>query len=104
MAFLASLKSRERIPELMDNPALDPVEHQSALKALARINRYSKSVGILWPTIRTLARELGRPLRILDVATGSGDIPTGLIAKATAKKIRLEIAGCDISPTAIATA
>ena len=43
----------------------------------------------------------GHPIRILDVATGSGDVPLGLWKKAKAAGIPLEIAGCDISPTAI---
>jgi 2-polyprenyl-3-methyl-5-hydroxy-6-metoxy-1,4-benzoquinol methylase len=104
MVFLAGLQRRKRIPELMDDPALDPAEHRRALGGLARINRVSGSSGIFWPVIRTLARELNRPVRVLDVATGSGDVPAGLLAKATRTRLRLEVAGCDISPTAIATA
>jgi len=104
MSFLAGLQNRERIPELMDDPALDPAEHRSALEGLAQLNRYSRSIGILWPTIRALSRKLDRPLRVLDVATGSGDIPKGLIVKALRSGLRLDVAGCDISSTAIATA
>src|SRR4051812_48990152 len=101
MAFLSRLRLRERIPELMDDPAIDPAEHRRALAALARINRVSNSVGVLWPSIRELAGKLGRPIRVLDVATGSGDVPAGLLAKARRAAIALEIAGCDISTTAI---
>jgi 2-polyprenyl-3-methyl-5-hydroxy-6-metoxy-1,4-benzoquinol methylase len=104
MAFLPGLQYRERIPELMDDPLLDPSEHRSALEGLARINRYSNSVGILWPTISTLARRLNRPLRVLDVATGGGDIPRGLLTRSNRARLNLEVAGCDISPTAIASA
>lgn len=104
MVFLYGLQNRERIPELMDDPALDPAEHRFALEGLARVNRFSRSVGLLWPTIHNLARKLDRPVRVLDVATGSGDVPTGLLAKATRAGLGLEVAGCDISPTAIAAA
>jgi SAM-dependent methyltransferase len=104
MVFLAGLQDRERIPELMDDPALDPEEHRNALEGLARINRFSRSIDILWPSIRELARILNRPLHILDVATGSGDVPKGLLRKATRSGLALEVAGCDISPTAIETA
>ena len=31
MAFLSALRRRERIPELMDDPAIDPAEHRLAL-------------------------------------------------------------------------
>lgn len=102
--FLSRLRTRERTPELMDDPALDPEAHRRALAGLARINRFSGSAGVLWPAVRDLARELGRPVRVLDVATGSGDVPAGLLAKARRTGVKIEVAGCDISPTAIAAA
>jgi len=101
MAFLSQLRTRERIPELMDAPAIDPAEHRRALAALARINRVTNSAGLLWPAIRRLATRLGRTIRVLDVATGSGDVPAGLLARAKRSGIPLEVAGCDVSPTAI---
>lgn len=104
MAFLSRLARRERIPELMDNPALDPAEHRRALAALARLNRITASAGVIWPAIRKLARELRRPVRVLDVATGSGDLPAALLRKATAAGVVLNVAGCDISPLAVETA
>ena len=96
---------RQRIPELMDDPAIDPVEHRAALEGLARINRISRSAGILWPAVKALARtNPGRTLRVLDVATGSGDVPLGLLQRAKRAGVALEIHACDISPTAIALA
>jgi 2-polyprenyl-3-methyl-5-hydroxy-6-metoxy-1,4-benzoquinol methylase len=104
MALLGRLRHRERIAELMDDPAIDPVAHRRALAALARINRFSASSGLLWPSIRNLGRRLGRPIRLLDIATGSGDIPAGILAKARHARLPLEVSGCDISPNAIAAA
>jgi 2-polyprenyl-3-methyl-5-hydroxy-6-metoxy-1,4-benzoquinol methylase len=101
MAFLSRLRTRERVPELMDDPAIDPAEHRRALGGLARINRVTNSAGLLWPAIRQLAGQLGRTVRVLDVATGSGDVPAGLRARAEHARVPLEIAGCDVSPTAI---
>jgi SAM-dependent methyltransferase len=102
--LLAGLRARRRIPELMDDPGLDPAEHRRALAGLARLNRYSNSAGALWPPIRALARRLGRPVRVLDVATGSGDLPCDLLRRAARARLALEIAACDLSPTAIAEA
>jgi SAM-dependent methyltransferase len=102
--LLAGLRTRSRIPELMDDPALDPVEHRRALAGLARLNRYSDSAGVLWPAIAKLAGELQRTVRVLDVATGSGDVPRKLLARAKRAGIALEMAACDLSPTAIAEA
>jgi len=89
----------------MDDPALDPVEHRRALAGLARINRWSGSDHLLWPIIRREALAIGnRPLRVLDVATGSGDVLVALARRAARAGIRLQLAGCDISPTAVAAA
>lgn len=98
---MANLRTRERIPELMDDPGLDPAEHRRALAGLARLNRFSGSVGALWPSVRKLASRLKRPVRLLDVATGSGDVPRALLARAARAKIALEIEACDISATAV---
>src|SRR6476469_8228362 len=102
--LLAGLRARDRIPELMDDPALDPGEHRRALAGLARLNAVSNSAGVLWPPIKRLAKELGRPVRVLDVATGSGDVPRALLARAKRAGVALEAVGCDISPTAVAAA
>lgn len=105
MPLLPMLESRRREPELMDDPALDPDAHRLALAGLARINRFSGSAGVLWPAIRDLARTTpGRPLRLLDVATGAGDVPITLWRKAQRAGVAMEIAACDLSPTAVETA
>lgn len=85
----------------MDDPALPAEEHRRALAGLARLNSLSDSVGVLWPDVQKLARELGRPVRILDVATGSGDVPLGLWKRANRAGIALELSACDLSPVAL---
>ena len=94
---------RQREAELMDDPGLDPAEHGRALAGLARINRFSGGAGALWPALAKLARA-GRPIRALDVATGSGDLPVALARLAKRAGLPLELAGCDISPVAVAAA
>ena len=101
---MLSLKTRQREPEVMDQPGLDPAAHHHALSGLARINAWSNSAGIFWPSIRALARELGRSLRVLDVATGAGDVPLKLWRRANQESIPLSIEACDRSGTALAYA
>jgi SAM-dependent methyltransferase len=97
-----NLQHRHRQPELMDQPGLDPALHTAALRALERVNRLSRSSAILWPAIRDLARELGgRPLRLLDLATGAGDIPIDLWRRARRTGFALEIDACDVSEAAL---
>lgn len=98
------LNRRNRKPELMDQPGLDPAEHRRALDGLRRINRVSRSSRILWEPILRLSRKLGgRPLRVLDVATGGGDLPLDLWRYGR-HSAALSLAGCDISDVAVAAA
>jgi SAM-dependent methyltransferase len=89
----------------MDQPDLDPHLHRAALRGLARLNTCSHSAGMLWPALTALAREVQpRTLRVLDLATGGGDVPIRLSQRARRTALPLDIAGCDRSPTALAHA
>ena len=102
---LPDLTRRVRHPEIMDGPGLDPAEHAAALRGLGRINAFSRSGRALWPTIAGLARERpGSPLRVLDVATGGGDVPATLAHMAAREGLDVRIEGCDVSPGAVAFA
>jgi 2-polyprenyl-3-methyl-5-hydroxy-6-metoxy-1,4-benzoquinol methylase len=102
MALVRAFEQRLREPEVMDDPALDSPRHIAALRGLARINFFSASVRIVWKPIARLARELGTDrLRVLDIATGAGDIPVRLWRKAQRAKLALDIHGVDISERAL---
>jgi 2-polyprenyl-3-methyl-5-hydroxy-6-metoxy-1,4-benzoquinol methylase len=100
----AALASRIRAAEVMDQPELDPEEHRRALIGLARLNRVSGSVGVVWPAVAAAARAAKRPLRVLDLATGSGDVPLGLWRRASRRGHIEEIVAVDISAQAVETA
>lgn len=99
---------RVRQPELMDDPDLDPAAHRRALQGLARINAWSRAGAAIWPAVRALLdgrRDVGeRPVRILDVATGAGDIPLDLHRRASRAGIPLEFILHDIAPLALQSA
>jgi 2-polyprenyl-3-methyl-5-hydroxy-6-metoxy-1,4-benzoquinol methylase len=102
MAFFATLSQRNKQPELMDQPDLAAAPHHQALHALARINWLSGSARILWPAIRRLAEESrGQRLRVLDIATGGGDVPIRLHQHAQRARLAIEFTGADVSPTAL---
>jgi 2-polyprenyl-3-methyl-5-hydroxy-6-metoxy-1,4-benzoquinol methylase len=89
-------------PEIMDQPGLAAREHLSALTGLERVNWLSGSARILWPQILALARRSGgRTLRVLDVASGGGDVPLALWHLARRHGVSLDIHGIDISPVAV---
>jgi SAM-dependent methyltransferase len=86
----------------MDQPDLNADRHVQALRALARINFLSRSAGILWPELSALARAVApRVPRVLDVATGAGDVPLRLWRRARRAGLELSLEGCDISPVAL---
>jgi len=77
------LRERCQRPEVMDQPGLDPARHDQALRARARINYWSRSASTLWPALAELLRRLGGRLRLLDVASGGGDILVRLARRPT---------------------
>lgn len=96
---------RDRQPELMDDPALDPGAHSAALRGLARINRVSGAARVLWEAIEPHARkhDAANPVRVLDAAAGSGDVVFALARRARAAKLPLSFAATDISQHACDT-
>lgn len=87
----------------MDDPQLDSEKHLEALRGLERINAWSGSARLIWPLIAGLAREnLSVPLRVLDIATGGGDIPITLQLRAGQSNVsNIVFAGCDLSERAM---
>jgi SAM-dependent methyltransferase len=93
---------RQRRPEIMDQPGLNADRHAEALRGLARINFVSASASILWPGLAELARSMApRVPRVLDVATGGGDVPIRLWRRARRAGLDVHMEGCDISPVAL---
>ena len=102
---MTGLQSRLKEPELMDDPSLDAAAHAQALRGLARINRWSASSRIVWsPLLEWMRRHGRRSARVLDVATGAGDMPLALWRRATRAGMDLRIEGCDTSAQAVAHA
>lgn len=89
----------------MDDPSIPVDAHEHALRGLARINRCSSVAGTLW---RTISRELGTPspgsLSLLDVASGSGDLPVALASIARDRGCSLAPIASDISAVALKAA
>jgi hypothetical protein len=99
---LKELQQRQRRPEIMDQPGLERGRHLQALAGLARLNSWSGSVRILWPQIRRqLERGNARPLRILDLASGAGDVPLGIWKRAARAGWTVTVEGWDISSIAV---
>lgn len=89
-------------PELMDQPGLPARLHQEALDGLARINRLSRTSATIWKSVRQIvATNTNRPWRILDIASGGGDIPTAIARRSRAQGLPITVHGVDFSPVAV---
>lgn len=103
----ASVAQRRLVPEVMDDPELDPALHTAALRGLGRINRVSRSAAMLWPAIvrayliQRDEKKLTRPFRVLDLACGGGDVGLALARKGARLGVAIEFVGADVSPVAL---
>lgn len=99
------MKKRLISSERMDDPQLPRDEHQRALAGLARLNRWSRGDAGLWHHLQAEAQRIApRPLRVLDIATGSADLPIRLAQRARANQLQIQFSACDLSPTALEVA
>jgi len=103
---VSAVNARVLTPELMDDPGLEPGLHHDALHGLARINRFSTSVGsITRETLRLYESApptlTDRPLRVLDVACGGGDVTRRCADQLQRRGLNAEWTGLDVSPVAI---
>src|SRR4051794_36875747 len=98
---------RRSEPELMDAPGLPEAEVAEAYQVLRRVNRQLGS-------LRSMRRELQRFLdedrpgprgvTILDVGSGSGDIPRALRDHLEARDVKVMALALDRDSTAVALA
>ena len=90
-------------PELMDRPQPISADLASDLENLRQLNRYFGSHRLV---LRFMRRWLqpDRPLRLLDLATGSGDIPRLLVDYARQIGASLQIDAVDYQASTIAIA
>lgn len=95
---------QSRSPELMDDPALAAHEHHAALRALGTINALSLTASSLARAIRRVVGPVSRtarPLRVVDVACGGGDVTVALARRLGPAA---HVTGIDVSPRAVARA
>jgi 2-polyprenyl-3-methyl-5-hydroxy-6-metoxy-1,4-benzoquinol methylase len=96
------LAQRRLQPELMDQPGLDAGVHRQALHGLQRINWLSRSAQILWPPLCRLVGSAGaRECRVLDIASGGGDVALELARRCRAQGRSVNFTGLDTSATAV---
>jgi SAM-dependent methyltransferase len=91
---------KHRLPhatELLDAAVHDPAELEQSLDQVAEVNALLGGRRAVWLALEPLLRESGR-LRILDVGTGSADIPLDLVRRAASAGLAVEIMATDVHP------
>jgi ubiquinone/menaquinone biosynthesis C-methylase UbiE len=105
--LLSGLKHRHRSDELMDAPDADPALVRQSLRFLRRVNWL---LGYTRSTLQHLERfshswRVDETIRILDVATGSADLPRAILRWADARGFRdVRLLGVDLHATTAAAA
>ena len=97
------MRQRRLTPELMDDPAVDPQQLGKALRYIRGVNKRLGGVDALirrlepwsarWPT--------SRPVTLLDIATGSADLPIEAVRWARGRGFDLRVTGIDLHATTL---
>ncbi len=94
---------RRRSAEFMDDPAASPAELDRALWFIRLINRRLGGSAALLRHLKHWSRDWspGQTITLLDVATGSADLPLAAHRWARRRGFDLRITGIDIHPTTL---
>jgi ubiquinone/menaquinone biosynthesis C-methylase UbiE len=86
----------------MDEPGQDAAELARSLADLRGVNRWLGGTRIVLHHLsRLIARDADRTWRILDVGTGSADIPLAIARWARARGVAVELVATDLHPTTL---
>ncbi len=98
--------SRREGRELMDEPGLDPVELAGNLRDIRRVNRLLGGTSIVLRHVPAIIAAAPRPhsLTLLDLATGSADIPVAVSRWAKRRGQAMTIVASDLSEPMLAEA
>jgi 2-polyprenyl-3-methyl-5-hydroxy-6-metoxy-1,4-benzoquinol methylase len=98
---------RRRGPELIDLPpeSYSRSEYAGSLADIRKVNRflgdYRATLKFFSALVSGIAVSAERPIRVLDVATGSADIPVAIAKWARRRGIKVVVTAVDINPLAI---
>jgi SAM-dependent methyltransferase len=100
--MLTDLSRRSSCPELMDGENVDYETFRGCLRDLARVNvlslGYRPTLAFLDRLRRSGRLRLGRPVEILDVGSGYGDLLRAVDRWAIRHGLEVRLTGIDLSP------
>jgi SAM-dependent methyltransferase len=99
---------RTDCPEHLDEPDYPAERKLAMVRALHRQNQlagsYDRFVSILEPHLRAAARTRGGPARVLELASGSGELAMAVAARTRKRGLAVEVTGSDYVPDVVASA
>lgn len=101
------MRPSTRVPgeELMDGPEVEPAALEESLGDLRLVNRWLGGSRAALIAVLPVVREVdAAQVRVLDVATGSADIPLALARRARAEGVGIRVVATDAHPTTLAEA
>ena len=106
MPLLPELSVRRREAEWMDEPGADPKELADALKFIRRVNAW---LGYTRATLSHLERfsrgwPRGRSITIVDLATGSADVPLEIVRWSRGRGWDVRVVGVDLHESTVEAA
>jgi len=105
--MMSLVPKRRHIPELIDLPpdTYSQSEYSGSLADIRKVNRFLGDYHAVLKYFSALVRGMGaspsRPIKVLDIATGSADIPRAIVKWARRRGIRVVVTGVDINPLAV---
>lgn len=100
-----SLATRVHGEERMDAPDVDPAELDRSLADLRRVNRWLGGTRVVVHHLtRLLAGTPPGPVEVLDVATGSGDVPRTLVEWGRSRGRAMRVVATDVHAGTLAHA
>lgn len=96
---------RAEVQELMDRADVAPPQLRQGLADLRRVNRWLGGTRAALSVLMPIVTEIGeREVTVLDVATGSADIPLTLVQRARRHGLSLRVMATDCHPETLAAA
>lgn len=101
---MPNFKVRDTTPELMDTEACTYEDFRSCLEQLAQVNwltfAYRPTIAFFDELLRARQFDLSRPLSIVDIGSGYGDVLRQVDRWAEQRQVMVDLQGVDINPWA----
>lgn len=101
--FVPSRKFNCDVPEMIDRPGADPEKLRDELKSIRDVNRFFGGFSAIREGVLSLLEEPwdGQEIKILDLGTGSADVPVYLVGMGRSLNLKFCITAVDNNPTVL---